>query len=249
MNIKITVSIACLTFLLPLSSRADQTTFFGIPLNLGPDHQSSAEADSKTVTQKQSQIRDLPSTSPTGQRILILFDVSRSVLNKAREFNFPMSRIQDEVLGLIEACPEGTSIGIIQFTQNFKPYSETLVSLDNDTRDSLRTWIAEEWTEAGTMASGGDTLKNKRGIVGVLEFAARMQPDQIFLVSDGSFRWKEGGFDIPVPWQDIQSAVTKIRGPAGVAKLNFIGFQTKQKEKAKVTAISISTGGKVSFIE
>jgi hypothetical protein len=99
------------------------------------------------------------------------------------------------------------------------------------------------------MASGGDVKKNKRGVIGVLEFASAMKPDQIFLVSDASFQWKQGGHNTTVPWQDLKSAVLSSLGINGPPTLNFIGFQANPKDKAEITAISRATGGQVVFIQ
>jgi hypothetical protein len=235
------ISALAIAILIPVSSPAEPTTFFGMPLDFG-------EGSPARAKQQLQSAADTPH-QPSDQRILILFDVSRSVLNKARESNFPMSRIKEEVLKLVDTCPDGASIGIIQFTQNYKPHSDKMVRLDERNRAALRQWVQKEWNETGAMASGGDVKKNKRGVIGVLEFASAMKPDQIYLVSDASFQWKEGGFDISVPWRDFESAVSSISATSDPATLNFIGFQTTPEDRAKITAISRATGGQVAFIQ
>lgn len=185
----------------------------------------------------------------TGKRILLLFDVSKSVVNKANASGMPLSRIKEETLALLEKLPLTARFGIVQFTQNYLPFRNELVPVNNQNRDSVRQWIAEKWTEAGTLG-GKDVISNEKGFVGILELAARLQPDVVYVVSDGSFQWRPGGNLVNIPWEDISKAIDAIQkaNPQTRVPINFITFQAKTDDLKELRKIAARTGGRVREI-
>ena len=184
-----------------------------------------------------------------GKRILLLFDVSSSVVNKASAAGVPLSKIQEETSELIRKLPISARFGIIQFTQNYKPFQKELVPATDQNRADALEWIQSEWIEAGTMTASSKVASNPRGLVGVLELAAKMQPDVIYLISDASFQWKPSGTIENIPWKEI-SKLTKgsLQGPEG-CKLHFIGFEMKPDDKRELGSIIRQTGGKIREIK
>ncbi|MEI6072843.1 MAG: hypothetical protein WCS31_13700, partial [Verrucomicrobiae bacterium] len=88
-----------------------------------------------------------------GERILLLFDVSTSVVNKANRAGVPLSKIQEETAALISRLPITARFGIIQFTQNYKPFRSELIPATDRNRADALDWIENEWVETGTMAA------------------------------------------------------------------------------------------------
>ena len=196
----------------------------------------------------------------TGKRILLLFDVSTSVVNKANAAGVPLSKIQKETADLIGKLPITARFGIIQFTRNYKPFSTELVPATDQNRAAALQWIETEWVESGMMAASGKVVRNPQGLVGVLELAAKMQPDVIFLISDASFQWtppadekpakKPGGnFGGNIPWKEIAKiAQGPLQGPEG-CKIHFIGFEMKPDDKREIGAIARKSGGQLREIK
>jgi len=181
----------------------------------------------------------------TGKRILLLFDVSTSVVNKANKAGIPLAKIQEETANLISKLPISARFGIVQFTQNYKPFSKELLPANDQNRAAALEWIKTEWVETGTMGASGKVVSNPRGLAGVLDFAAKLQPDVIFLISDGSFQWKPTGTIDDIPWEELEKIV---RGPlqgAGECKVNFVGFEIKQEDKRELSNLVRKTGGKL----
>jgi hypothetical protein len=185
----------------------------------------------------------------TGRRVLLIFDVSASVLNKARKRGISLAKIKEETIALLQQLPVNARFGIIQFTQNFKAFREELIPATDSNRSTAKNWIENEWVETGSMQASARVTKNPRGVVGVLELAGRLLPDVIFLISDGSFQWKEGGTLSDVPWKEIQRVV---KGPLQANQgcpLNFIGFEMKPDDKREMASIVRATSGKMREIE
>ena len=196
----------------------------------------------------------------TGKRILLIFDVSTSVVNKANAAGVPLSKIQQETADLIRKLPISARFGIIQFTRNYKPFNNELVPATDQNRAAALQWIETEWVETGMMGASRKVVRNPQGLVGVLELAAKMQPDVIFLISDASFQWtppgdekaakKSGGnFGGNIPWKEIEKITQgPLQGPEG-CKIHFIGFEMKPDDKRAFGAIVRKSGGQIREIK
>ena len=172
-----------------------------------------------------------------GKRILLIFDVSASVLNKARKSGVSLAKIKEETLSLLQKLPINARFGLIQFTQNFKAFREELLAATDANRAAAKTWIEGEWVDTGSMQASAKVKRNPRGVVGVFELAAQMLPDVIFLISDASFQWKEGGSLGDVPWEEIARLVKgPLQGTEGCV-LNFIGFEMKPEDRRKMESV------------
>jgi hypothetical protein len=184
-----------------------------------------------------------------GKRILLIFDVSTSVLNKARRSDISLAKIKEETISLLQQLPINARFGLIQFTQNFKAFREELLAATDANRAAAKTWIEEEWVETGSMQASAKVKRNPRGVVGVFELAAQMLPDVIFLISDASFQWKEGGSLGDVPWEEIAKIVKgSLQGTEGCT-LNFIGFEMKPEDRRRMESVVRSTHGKIREIK
>jgi len=186
------------------------------------------------------------------KRILLLFDISGSVVNKANASGMPLSKIREETLALLDKLPINARFGIIEFTQNYKLFNKELVPMTDQNRAAVKSWITDQWEEGGTLQKGS-IVSNPRGVVGVLEAAVQMKPDVIFLVSDGSFQWRinktKDGYPEQIPWDEIKKIVKgPLQGPDGCV-VNFIGFQVKPQDRGEMSGMTGGTHGKVREIK
>lgn len=169
----------------------------------------------------------------SGQRILLLFDVSSSVTHKAAKAGVPLEKIQQETINLIRKLPITSKFGIIQFTQNYKPFSKELLPATDNNRTAALNWVQTEWVTKGSMSESSKVISNSQGLIGVLDLAAEMKPDVIFIISDGSFQWKAGGGSGTIPWTVVKKRITENLCKSGDAdgrftfSLDFADFKAK----------------------
>jgi len=180
----------------------------------------------------------------TGKRILLVFDVSTSVTNKANAAGIPLEKIQQETLELIGKLPITSRFGIIQFTQNYKPFNRELLPATDSNRSAATEWMKNEWVTSGTMGASSKVTSNPRGFVGVLELAAQMKPDVLYVISDGSFQWKATGDIGNIPWKDIQKITSGPLQEGQKCVINFIAFAPKPDDLKELKRLSSSNGGK-----
>jgi len=180
------------------------------------------------------------------KRILLLFDVSTSVVNKANKAGIPLSKIKEETLNTINGLTPNSRFGMIQFTQNYKPFQGELVPATDQNKQAAKTWVEQEWVETGSMgASGQKVVSNSKGFFGVLERAAQMQPDVIFVISDASFQWRAEGDISNIPWDKLRDLATgSLQGPEGCT-IHFIGFEMKPDDRREAGVLARRTKGKV----
>lgn len=185
----------------------------------------------------------------SGRRILLLFDVSTSVANKASSSGMSLGRIREETAGLIASLPVTSRFGIIQFTQNYKPFRNELAPATDPNRSAVNDWLATEWIETGAMPASRKVVSNARGIIGVLELAAKLQPDVVFLISDGSFQWRVDGKISQIPWKELSKVVKALSPDGRDVPVHFIAFQMKPADKRELMPIIRRTGGKLREIK
>ena len=185
-----------------------------------------------------------------GRRILLLFDVSGSVMNKAVSSGVPIARIKEETLKLIDSLPPGAEFGLIQFVRNYKPFSDTLMPATPANRDAARQWVENEWSESGQMSRGqkGVFSPDPNGLPCVLEAAFAMNPDVIFLISDGQFE-QTYPQDRRVPNEELDDQIKALqKGRAERLPIQFLGFQMRDEDQSDWSRIVRRTGGRLKEI-
>ena len=181
-----------------------------------------------------------------GDRILLLFDVSASVVNKADKAGIPLERIQEETIKMIEGLPISAQFSMIQFTGNFMPFTDELVAATPGNKKTAVAWVKEEWETSGSMSSASKgVVTNLTGLVGVLEKAITMRPDLVFLISDASFQWRPGGTGFSnIPYDDIKDVVEKLQDEsAGEVPIHFIAFEPKDDDVKEWKRVLRKSGG------
>lgn len=184
-----------------------------------------------------------------GSRILLLFDVSKSVVNKAVSAGVPLTKIKEETSALIGGLPINAKFGIIQFSQNYKPFGAELFAANDSNKEAAKTWVENEWVESGTMSASKKVVSNPDGFVGVLQRGLQMDPEVIFVVSDGDFQWRRGGGNRDIDLKEVEDLLETQEKSGKKVAVNFIGFEMKSEDKSNLSKIARRTGGTLKEIK
>lgn len=180
-----------------------------------------------------------------GLNVILLFDVSRSVVNKSAQSGTPMSEIKKEAVKLIDSLPPSTHFNVVQFTRNYLPFKQSLVPANADNRKDFQNWVRNKWNDTGTLSSETEgATKNPAGILGVLEFSKKMKPDVVYLISDGSFEQGKSAEANNVEWRDVSKALASISGNGKKIPVNFIAFAPKPSDAKEMKKIAGNSGGR-----
>lgn len=188
----------------------------------------------------------------TGQRILLMFDVSTSVVNKANKTTMPLTRIKEETISMIDKLPADARFGIIQFVRNYKMFQPELIPATQANRNLAKAWIISEWNESGMMARNGRGViaPEPNGLPPVLRAAYGLTPDVIFLISDGSFERGGGGGTEKVTDDEFEELFKELTSalPAKVP-FHFLGFQMKEPDEDFWNRMSRRLGGQMKELK
>lgn len=180
----------------------------------------------------------------TAERVVIVFDVSGSVVNKAKASGVSVSRIKEEAQKMIDGLSINTAFGLVQFVRNYKVFRADMVSASDPNKVEAKRWIEKEFITSGSMPASrkGVIRKKPNGIESVFDAVFDWEADVVYVISDGSF-WRDPG-NQKVPYNDLARLIReRQKGRVDPMKIHFIGFQMKPDERKALTRIVRRTGG------
>lgn len=183
----------------------------------------------------------------TAKRILLLYDISKTVNSAVVRAGVPMTKIRDETARLINGLSPNTRFGMAEFAQNFAFFNPELIPATEGNRAAAQEWLGEYFALEGSMPQGvPGVVTGSPGFLILLDAAFKMQPDVIMIISDGSFQ-RNGLNNIETDEieKELQRLQLTLPQPA---KIHFIGVGMKPDiEKGLRRAIArYGGGGKVT---
>jgi hypothetical protein len=189
----------------------------------------------------------------SGRRILILYDVSDTTIRKTNAAGFGFDRIREETKKLIDSVPASTRFGIAMFARNFVFMDAELVPASDANRQAAHAWLDQWFTDKAPMTqSVPGMVRGSPGFRKLLEAAGKMQPDVVFVVSDGGFY--EGsssqGAGHKIDYKDIGETLEEVQKslPEEMA-FNFIGVGMDRPDLQQMRRIVVREGGGGRFKE
>lgn len=177
----------------------------------------------------------------TGQRILILFDNSASVWNKASKAGVTTARFIRELSALIDGLNANTQFALVPFSRSIGSFRDYMISGGARNKRAAKAWITEKVRTQQLMTQLPHDVD---GIQGALTVAFQMEPDVIFLISDADFQRnlvKAGD----VPWDDVERTLRGLAREYGIEpRLHFIGFQVEKADAEAMEKITRRYKGK-----
>jgi len=146
-------------------------------------------------------------------RFVIIMDTSVTVVNAVASAGSSMEAIKEEAKALVRSLNANTLFGFIQHSRNFDPFQNNLIPATVANKELALDWLSNEFRTDGSGRgwSSPPAVENHRnGIVPILDFAFDMQPDVIFLISDGGyFSNLVDGNQAPVPLDDVLDLIRR----------------------------------------
>jgi hypothetical protein len=202
----------------------------------------------------------------TAKRVLILYDISASVVRAADRAGYSMDKIRDETKTLLKSLGVNTRFGLGQFARNYAFFKNEMVPATDPNREAANAWF-DEWFAGsdGTMKpSTPNMITGSPGFIKVMEAAFKLQPDVIFVISDASFERgsSSGGdddksdgksssnFGDKIPFPELDDALRNLQKslPEPV-KINFIGVGMKATNEGEMRRVMSKNGGGGRFRE
>ncbi len=181
--------------------------------------------------------------SSNGQRILLMIDISGTVVNKATKAGVSPEKLREELITLINKLPITSRFSIIQYAGNYKPFSKELVPASQPNKTLALDWIQNEWVTGGIQVSK-KTVASPSGFIGVLQAANDMKPDAVFIITDGDYKSKI--HTKKIPWDEIRKVAEQLKDSDGRrTKINIISFEAEAEDLKELRRIAQGSGGNI----
>lgn len=178
--------------------------------------------------------------------VIIVFDISLSVLNKAQHAGIPITAIREETIKLINGLSINTKFNLIQFSRIYQPMAQEMQPPNDAAKAAAREWLERQFRTDGMLPRSVRGARapgpgEDNGITFVLRGVLAMQPDTVFIISDGSFQSE--AHPSQVPWKDIEAVIRDHERSGSTTRIHFIGFEMKPEDKREMRSIVRRTGG------
>ena len=186
----------------------------------------------------------------TGQRVVLIFDVSGTVANALTEAGVPLTVIKDKIKELLASLGINTTFGIAQFSRQYAFFKTELVPASESNRTQAQAWL-DQWfsTGRGLKSNTPNLVREKVGFLGVLTEAFKLEPDLIYIVGDGSFQRGEDRGEF-ISFKEINSTLRDLQKTLPQpATVNFIGVGMREDNLKEIRRIISSQGGAGRFKE
>jgi len=186
----------------------------------------------------------------TGQRVVLIFDVSGTVTNALEKAGVPTTVIKDKVAELLKSLGINTTFGIAQFSRQYAFFKTQLVPASDPNRAEAKAWL-DQWfsTGRGLKSNTPNLVREKVGFIGVLKEAFKLNPDLIYIVGDGSFQRGEQRGEF-IEFDEINSTLRELqKSLPQPATINFIGVGMREDNKREIRRIISAQGGTGRFKE
>lgn len=179
----------------------------------------------------------------TGRRIVIVVNTSASVVRKAKNQGVSIEAIHEEVVSLINGLDSGTLFGIVQFSQGARRFAPYLAPAIKRNKEAATHWTQKEMR--GNPKVDSELLL---GHEGGLKLAIDMEPDLIFLVTDGVLNKRvqiDGTYKYPeIPYEILIGTIEDaMRRQGARTRIHAIGFELKDKDRRGLERLTRRFGG------
>jgi len=168
----------------------------------------------------------------SGRRVVIAFDVSKSVLNKAEKSGVSIGKIKEETKRLIDGLSSNTTFGVIQFIRRYELFEPRLIAGTTANKQKALDWVEKEFHTSGYSPSNWLRLEDRDGqpvldgVQAVMKTVFAWEPDIIFIISDGGF-----GRNFPsklprIELDELDRDISKLqRELPDPVHIHFVGFE------------------------
>lgn len=186
----------------------------------------------------------------TGRRVVLLFDVSKTVTGAVARAGLSMEKIKEETVELINSLGINTSFGIGQFARNYAFFNNEALPATDPNRAKAKAWLDQWFTTEGSMKQNTPNMvRGSPGFLEVLKTAYKFKPDVIYIISDGEF-YQGSDSGGKIPYEDINRTLRELQDSLiEPATVNFIGVGMKKENLSNMKSLIRARGGSGRFRE
>ncbi len=178
------------------------------------------------------------------KRVVLMYDVSRTVATAAAKTGMPMERIREETSKLIDALGANTRFGMVEFARNYAFFRNELLPSTAANRAAAQAWLNTYFATDGAIPHGVPNLvSGSPGFLVALEAVFKLQPDSVFIISDGSMQ-RGTGAATTISLSEIEQRLAQLQTTLPQrAKVFFVGVGTRPEMEQAIRQILANQGG------
>lgn len=182
----------------------------------------------------------------TGQRVVILVNTSVSVVNKAERRGVSIARIQEEMINLVDGLDSNALFGIVQFSQGVRTFESFLAPATRANKEAVKEWVPANLKGNPRAAADQRFYGHEAGF----EAAMALDPDVIFLVTDGQLNRREGttgSYSYPeIPYAELLRTLRSLQvNGARPVRIHIVGFELKSADAEGMRRLTREFGGQL----
>jgi len=180
----------------------------------------------------------------SGSRIVLVVNTSASVVRKAASKGISIERIQEEAVQLVEGLGGQTLFGIVQFSQGYRLFAPRLAPAIARNKEEAVNWLRSE-----LRGNPPVNREDRLGHEGAFQAALELEPDLVFLVTDGSLNKRTpaagGGYSYPeIPYEILISGIDEELRRRGLrTRIHAIGFELRDRDRSGLRRLVRRFGG------
>jgi hypothetical protein len=182
----------------------------------------------------------------SGQRILILFDNSSTVWNKASAAGVTTDAFVRELSNLVDGLNANTLFGLVPFARKVGTFRDYMIAGGARNKQEAKRWIVDN---VRSNRKQTQLPFEEDGIQGALTVAFQMEPEVIFIVSDGDFQRSQTAKSRAgdVPWKEVEKTLRALTRAYGIEpRIHFIGFKVEPEAAEAIEKITRRYDGEFS---
>ncbi len=182
------------------------------------------------------------------KRIVLMFDISKTVAGAASKAGMPMERIREETTRLVEALGVNTRFGLVEFARNYAFFKPELLPSTASNRTAAIHWLHTFFATEGALPKGlPNIVTGSPGFLVALEAVFKLQPDSVFIISDGCMQ-RGAGVSSTIPIPEIEQTLARLQASQPIrAKVFFVGVGVHPETEKALKQLLASTGGGGSY--
>ncbi|MFQ3670318.1 MAG: hypothetical protein SNJ84_02545 [Verrucomicrobiia bacterium] len=183
----------------------------------------------------------------SARRIVIMYDISTTVVNSARRAKIPFEKIREETLEMLQNLSINSAFGLVQFARNYAFFRPELLPATDPNRAQAKEWLERWFAVDGAMPRGTPNLvTGGPGFLKVLEAVFQTNPDVIFVISDGNFFRSDGGESgSRIPYDEIERTIRDLqRGREEPVTIHFVTIGASRDTTREVRKWVRQSGGR-----
>jgi len=184
------------------------------------------------------------------RRIVLMYDVSKTVANAAAKAGVPLERVRSETERLIAELGVNTRFALVEFARNYAFFRPELLASTTANRAAATQWLTTYFATTGTIPHGIPGLvSGSPGFLVALETVFKLAPDAVFILSDGSMQ-RGTGTASTIPLTEIEKTLSELQSTLPQkAKVYFVGVGVSAENERGIRRLLANNNGTFSTLK